>query len=101
MFSANRDGEGQQYSSPITACDERYYILGIIMLTNTALLHHHLQPAVLQHPAQSAVLQHPAVLQHLAESAVLQHPAVLQYLAQSAVLQLLQCCNILQSLQYC
>ena len=71
---------GQQYSclvltemekdnsifiSYCSLCDERYYILGIIMLTNTALLHHHLQPAVLQYLAQSAVLQHPA------ESAVL------------------------------
>ena len=53
MFGANRDGERQQYSSPILTCDETYW-------NNNALLHHHAHLALLHHHALSAVLFLPA-----------------------------------------
>ena len=58
MFGANRDGQGQQYSSPIVTCDERYCI--IMYYCNVWTIATFAESAVLQHNAVFAVLQHHA-----------------------------------------
>ena len=61
MFRANRDGQGQQYSSPIVTCDERYWNYCIIMhYCNVWTIATFVESAVPQHNAVFAVLQHHA-----------------------------------------
>ena len=85
MFSANRGGQGQQYSSVIVTCDERYwnynvdkhnYCITMHSLHYCIIMHYQQYCSILQHPAMSALLLHLQSLhycKHHAVFAVLQH----------------------------
>ena len=51
MFGANRDGQGQQYSSPIVTCHESYWNYCIIHYCNVWTIATFAESAVLQHNA--------------------------------------------------